>query len=168
MKAYYFMLGLLAVFLLAGCTSPAPEATSPTPVPGFTGVDEKVVAGESDSQQNPAPETTPSAQEPEPGNVAENKAASPQVKEFDVTAKQWEFIPDTITVNKGDTVILNVESIDVNHGISIPQFGVGESLSPGKKVTVEFVADKAGTFSFYCSVYCGEGHSNMKGTLIVE
>ena len=32
---------------------------------------------------------------------------------------------------------------------------------------VEFVADKAGTFSFRCSVPCGSGHQLMQGTLVV-
>jgi cytochrome c oxidase subunit 2 len=35
-------------------------------------------------------------------------------------------------------------------------------------VTVEFVADKAGTFTFSCSVYCGKGHRGMKGELVVS
>jgi heme/copper-type cytochrome/quinol oxidase subunit 2 len=34
-------------------------------------------------------------------------------------------------------------------------------------VTVEFVADRAGTFDITCSEYCGTGHRAMKGKLIV-
>ena len=47
-------------------------------------------------------------------------------------------------------------------------FNVSEMLEPGKTVSVEFVADKQGTFSFFCNVFCGSGHGNMKGTLIVK
>ena len=91
------------------------------------------------------------------------------VKEFTMTAKQWEFVPDTITVNKGDTVKLNIESVDVAHGIAIPEFGVSnKDLVPGKTVNVEFVADKTGTFNFFCNVQCGSGHGGMRGTLLVE
>ncbi len=89
------------------------------------------------------------------------------VREIQMTAKQFEFIPSTITVKKGDTVKLIVTSIDVHHGLAIPQFGVNLNLPPHVPETVQFVADKAGQFSFYCDVYCGAGHRGMRGTLIV-
>ena len=90
------------------------------------------------------------------------------IKEFNVIAKQWEFVPNPIVVNEGDTVILNIKSIDVAHGIAIPTFGVSERLNPGKEIIVEFIADKKGTFTFFCNVQCGSGHSSMRGQLIVE
>ena len=91
-----------------------------------------------------------------------------EIKEFEVTANQWEFTPSTITVNKGDTVKLKITSVDVTHGFTLPDFGINEVLGPGKDVHVEFVADKTGTFSFWCSVPCGSGHSGMRGQLIVK
>ena len=63
---------------------------------------------------------------------------------------------------------LNIKSIDVTHGFSLPDFSINSRLNPGQTTTVEFTADKTGTFTFFCSVQCGEGHSNMKGTLIVN
>ena len=90
------------------------------------------------------------------------------VKEFDIIAKQWEFIPSTIEVNQGDKVILNVESIDVNHGIVISSFGINEMLSPRDNVKIEFTANKKGTFPFDCSVSCGRGHYGMVGKIIVN
>ena len=91
-----------------------------------------------------------------------------EVKEFKMTAKQFDFSPDTIEVNKDDKVRLIVTSIDVPHGISIPEYGINERLDPGKPVKIEFTADKQGTFTAYCSVFCGSGHTNMKGKLIVK
>ena len=91
-----------------------------------------------------------------------------RLKEIDVVAKMWEFSPSEIVVNKGDRIRLNINSIDVKHGMSIPAFSVSEDLEPGKTVKVEFTADKAGTFEFSCNVFCGDGHSDMKGTLIVK
>jgi cytochrome c oxidase subunit 2 len=37
----------------------------------------------------------------------------------------------------------------------------------GEAITVEFVADRAGSFDFTCAEYCGTGHSGMKGRLTV-
>lgn len=89
-------------------------------------------------------------------------------KEFSITAKKWEFVPSIISVNKGDKVKLTVESIDVDHGFSIAEFGVKRTLKPGQTEIIEFTADQSGTFSFFCSVSCGSGHSSMKGTLIIK
>lgn len=91
-----------------------------------------------------------------------------EVKEFDMTARQWAFEPSTITVNEGDKVRLNIKNLDVAHGFSIFEFGVNERLTPGKTTIVEFVADKKGEYTFFCSVQCGQGHRDMKGKLIVE
>lgn len=90
------------------------------------------------------------------------------LKEFNMTAKQFEFIPNKIEVNKGDNVRLNIKSIDVAHGFGLPEFNINERLEPGREVSVEFVADKEGTYTFFCTVYCGTGHAGMKGTLIVK
>ncbi len=98
----------------------------------------------------------------------ENQASTRAVKEFDVVARNWEFVPGTIEVNQGDRIVLNVESVDGDHGIMISEFGVNEHLSPGEETMIEFVADKKGTFTFFCNVYCGAGHSNMRGELIVR
>ena len=113
------------------------------------------------------PESTPPAPPVEP--IAEPPADEPavNVKEFDVEAKKWEFVPSTITVNKGDTVKLHITSTDVGHGFALSAFGINKTLNPGQTVDVEFVADKAGSFQFFCNVFCGEGHGGMKGTLVV-
>lgn len=89
-------------------------------------------------------------------------------KEFIITAKQWSFSPAEIKVKKGDTVILKLKTIDVAHGYSIPEFGVNAEIKPGKTTVVEFKADKVGTFTSACTVYCGVGHMGMSGKLIVE
>ena len=99
----------------------------------------------------------------------ENKAAdATPVKEFKMTAKQFQFEPSTIEVNKGDGVRLIVTSTDIPHGISIPEYGINERLDPGKPKTIEFTADKQGSFTAFCSVFCGSGHSAMKGKIIVH
>ena len=91
-----------------------------------------------------------------------------EVKVFDMVAKQWEFSPNKIEVNEGDTVILNVKSIDVDHGLAIPALGINKFLSPGNTVKIEFVAHQKGTFVFACSVSCGVGHTGMSGKIIVN
>ena len=97
-----------------------------------------------------------------------NTLTTGETKEFNIIAKQWQFSLNKIEVNKGDTVILNVKSIDVSHGIAIPKLGINEFLSPGNTVKIEFVANQKGTFAFACSISCGVGHSGMRGKIIVN
>lgn len=91
-----------------------------------------------------------------------------EAKEFSITAKQFDFEPSTITVNMGDLVRLHVTSADVAHGIAINQFGVNTVLNVGETKTIEFTADKTGSFGFFCSVFCGSGHGGMKGVINVK
>lgn len=93
---------------------------------------------------------------------------SGKTKEFTMVATDFAFTPGVIEVNEGDTVILYITSTDVAHGIAIPEFNVKEELPLGEQKTVQFVADKKGTFNFYCNVYCGDGHREMTGSLVVN
>ena len=120
------------------------------------------IAQETDNQ-NTAQETQTQEQNP----ATQPETASDTV-EMDVTAKQFEFVPSTIKVKQGQKVILHIKSLDVTHGFALPDYKINAYLEPGKEVTVEFVADKKGTFTFFCSVPCGSGHRSMKGTLVVE
>ena len=90
------------------------------------------------------------------------------VKEFRLEAFQFGYEPSVIEVNKGDTVRIIATSRDVSHGLALLDFGVNIVIKKGEKTTAEFVADKTGEFTFYCSVPCGSGHSTMKGKLVVN
>ena len=91
-----------------------------------------------------------------------------EVKTVDVVASRFKFEPAIISLVEGDKVRLRLHSVDRTHGIEIKAFRV-KALIPkaGEAVTVEFVADRAGTFDITCSEYCGTGHRAMKGRLIV-
>ena len=128
-----------------------------------------VVVDKIDSQEEPSSSEETSTEVPEQiPTPTETTEEVQETKEFNIIAKQWDFSPSTITVNEGDNVILNIESIDVTHGFSLLSFGVSEQLVSGNTVKIEFVADKKGTFSFFCNVFCGSGHIGMKGTLVVQ
>jgi cytochrome c oxidase subunit II len=94
--------------------------------------------------------------------------AEDAVRTFEITASKYTFTPATIEVSQGERVKLILHSTDVTHGIEISDFGVkAEIPKGGQAVTVEFVADKVGTFEFKCSHFCGMGHRKMKGQVVV-
>jgi cytochrome c oxidase subunit 2 len=96
----------------------------------------------------------------------------PETKTFEVVARRFAFEPDTIEVNQGDRVRLLVRSADGPHGVEIKRFNVKKAVpraKPGDSpVTIEFVASTAGKFPILCSEYCGSGHKEMTGTLVVH
>ena len=188
---------LVIMFVLTGCgndensISTDNESTSPTAAVATNGIVEGETSGSDvlpeDQQVEESQEILPEPRltdeqilEQYPDNLdaalaeldyvenLEAEQGSSTVKEIEMTAKQWEFSPSIVEVNKGDTVRLRVTSIDVAHGIYIPEFNLNKVLEPGKTVTLEFVADTIGEFDFICSVQCGTGHSGMNGKLIVR
>lgn len=75
---------------------------------------------------------------------------------------------EEIRVEKGDRVVLRLISSDVYHGFALPTFGINEVLvKPGEVSEVAFVADKVGSFLFYCTIRCGLVHPEMKAKLTV-
>ena len=93
----------------------------------------------------------------------------PTPRAFDITASRFQFEPARLEVREGDAVRLTLRSTDTTHGFGIKELRV-EAVIPkgGEPVTVEFVADRAGTFEFFCTEYCGPRHRDMRGTLLVE
>ena len=87
---------------------------------------------------------------------------------INVTARQWNYTPSEIRVKEGQTVILHLKSVDVPHGFVIEEYRVNAFLPPGETVDVKFTANQAGEFQYFCNVFCGTGHPNHKGKLIVE
>ncbi len=88
--------------------------------------------------------------------------------EIKVTARKYKYEPDVITVKKGQHVKLIITAVDHDHGFKLDAFNINQRLKKGDPTTIEFTADKAGTFPFECSVFCGLGHKRMKGKLVVE
>jgi cytochrome c oxidase subunit 2 len=138
------LMGILLsiVLIVSGCTGSAPESQSTQDI-------QEEGASVSDSP-------------------SEESDSTGEVKEFSLTVKKFSFTPGEITVKKGDTVRLTITSEDTSHGFSLPDFDVNEQIPSGESVSIEFIADKSGEFTFRCSVFCGSGHGSMSGTLIVQ
>ena len=96
----------------------------------------------------------------------------PETKTFEVVARRFAFEPATIEVTEGDRVKLLVRSADGPHGVEIKQFKVKKAVpraKPGDSpVEIQFTASTAGKFPILCSEYCGNGHEDMTGTLVVH
>ena len=98
----------------------------------------------------------------------EGASGSTQEKTIQMTARKYQFEPAVVTVKQGTRVKLILTAVDHDHGFKLAAYGIDEKLPKGVPTPVEFTADKAGTFAFNCSTFCGLGHSRMKGQLVVE
>jgi nitrous-oxide reductase len=88
-----------------------------------------------------------------------------------MTVVRSHMTPDIVELKVGDNVswhITNIEQAeDATHGFAIPGPNVNLSIEPGETTTVSFVADKPGTYPFYCTEFCSALHLEMMGYLLV-
>jgi cytochrome c oxidase subunit II len=84
-----------------------------------------------------------------------------------VVAKRFEFTPNRIELKRGVPVVLELSTRDVPMGFSAPDFHVRADIVPGSVSHLRFTPDKTGEFTFLCDVFCGSGHEDMNGTLVV-
>ena len=52
--------------------------------------------------------------------------------------------------------------------IGIKQFDVSKEIERGATVNIDFTPDMAGEFPILCTEFCGDGHEQMKGVLMVK
>ena len=85
------------------------------------------------------------------------------------TVEAGGFSPARIVVRRGQKVRLRILADDVTHGFQLLHFGADAgAIKTGTTRVVEFIADRAGEFPFYCSVRCSPLHMALMGTLVVE
>ncbi len=86
----------------------------------------------------------------------------------DYDAFQYYFSPDPLVVYAGEEVELKVKSGDIEHGVVIPEIDFSAKMPVDERVSAIFTAPtKPGEYPMFCSIYCGSGHGDMKGMLVV-
>ena len=58
-------------------------------------------------------------------------------------------------------------SEDIAHSFVVDEYRIARKVVPGGAVTFEFLADKTGSFTIYCSLTIDDGCRSMKGQLVV-
>ena len=100
--------------------------------------------------------------------AAVRSLAQDEPRTIEVVANRFSFEPARIEVTEGERIRLVVKSADGVHGVEIKKFKVNKKVPRGgDPVTIEFVAAAVGEFPILCSEYCGNGHDDMKGMLVV-
>jgi cytochrome c oxidase subunit 2 len=80
----------------------------------------------------------------------------------------WDFLYKSGRKTSGEFYVpvrepvkLIISSRDVLHSVFIPGFRIKQDAVPGRYTALHFTATKEGSFQFFCTEYCGDGHSAM-------
>lgn len=88
--------------------------------------------------------------------------------EHRIVADNFAFDPPRIVVNAGDAVTITFVAKDRPYTFTIEAYRISRRATPGHDVVIEFCADRAGTFVFYCNLTDDAHHRGMKGELVVR
>jgi cytochrome c oxidase subunit 2 len=88
-------------------------------------------------------------------------------KRIELTAHRFAFEPAEITLKKGEPVVLVFKSMDVEHGMHLPELNLELKIPKGGTLEVPLTPAEAGDFVGHCAVYCGAGHGGMMLTIHV-
>lgn len=75
--------------------------------------------------------------------------------------------PPTLVVPLGEKVRYTITSNDVVHGFWVPAFMIQMQNLPGVTNSLEFTANKLGSYPGRCNILCGRNHSQMLFTVKV-
>ena len=96
-------------------------------------------------------------------------AQAPEPRVIEITARRFAFEPAEVEATVGERLQLVVRSGDGVHGIEIKKFKLKREIPRGgQPVTIDFTPDSEGRHPILCSEYCGNGHEDMTGMLVVR
>lgn len=156
---------LLAIAVLVGGGYYLMYMNKPAPAPDLKVETAKDVNSQPSSQNTTGINT---AKSETPPVVVSETAKKDHIVAINMEAGSFYFKPDKISVKVGDTVKITFKAVDMMHNFYLDEFGIrGPDVKSGSTETLEFMADKSGTFQFYCNVGSHRA-KGQTGTLTVE
>jgi cytochrome c oxidase subunit 2 len=102
------------------------------------------------------------------GGLGLHRVLAAEERTIGVIAKKFVFEPDEIHLRVGETVTLVLTAPEVTMGFNAPDFQARTDIVPGHEARLKLTATRAGRFPFSCDVFCGSGHEQMDGVIVVE
>lgn len=84
-----------------------------------------------------------------------------------MTASMWRWTP-ILKLKKGASYVLHLSSVDVNHGFNLMPININFQVVPGYDYGLRITPNESGEYNVICNEFCGIGHHNMVGKIIVE
>jgi len=157
------LLLLLSIFSLAACApaTPPEEATVGTSSSSLVEEDDGAMMEDDEDEGGLMEEEEEMEDDDDAGEAEDEKRV------IAVTTANWSFSPASITAKKGEHVEIKLTGTEGVHGFAIPGLGINVTVNAGETVSVILPTLTEGTFEFFCSIPCGEGHKDMRGTLTI-
>ena len=89
-------------------------------------------------------------------------------KVVQIVAQRFSYTPNEIILQKGQPAVLEFKALDFTHGFKIPDLKIRADLLPGQVTRVRLTPMAVGTYAFLCDNFCGSGHEQMNGKIIVK
>lgn len=114
---------------------------------------------------DPSPDAVPSGRE----SVIRT---GPNTVTVNMTMIRSSYTPDAFEVREGDTVTLNLTSVetlrDMTHGFALPDHNLNVALPPGFTKTITIKVGPPGVYWYYCTNFCSALHLEMRGRMVVQ
>ena len=172
MKKEYILLIIVAVLLIGGIvfaqSRQLSNQTAPSPAVEVEDHDEVEDADDIDEVDDDIDEDADESAPITNTKTGATSASAENVKRFEVEGQNFSFSLKEIRVKKGDTVEIVFINKNGIHDWVIDEFNAKtKQINTGESETIRFVANKVGSFEYYCSVGTHR-QQGMVGTLIVE
>ena len=82
-------------------------------------------------------------------------------RRIEIQASKYSYSPSEITLKKGETVVLVLNSADVTHGLKVTELGIKADIKKGHPTEITVTPTETGHFKGKCSHFCGQGHGSM-------
>jgi cytochrome c oxidase subunit II len=81
--------------------------------------------------------------------------------------RMWSWYP-ILKLRAGETYRLHLSSLDLQHGFSLLPMNMNFQVLPGYDHVLTLTPTSRGEFTIVCNEFCGIGHHQMIGKIIVE
>lgn len=97
----------------------------------------------------------------------ETEGTALQSDDYNATELHPDAESNALVVPEGTVIQLDITSRDVWHNYGVPAFRAKSDAIPDQTTNTWFEADEPGLYEAKCYELCGQGHSNMKGDIVV-
>jgi len=94
-------------------------------------------------------------------------ASADEPRVVHIVARKFVYEPNVVNLEVNVAVILEFVAPEVVMGFNAPNLKVRQTIIPGAPVRLRLVPKQRGQFVFFCDVFCGSGHEEMTGVIVV-
>lgn len=93
--------------------------------------------------------------------------APPPGADVYMLGQMWRWYP-ALVLQEGATYTLHLSALDVNHGFGLYPANLNIQVIPGYDYGLRITPNQPGEYRIICNEFCGIGHHQMLGRILVE